>query len=230
MRVKGQVVRGQLCRRHRHDFWQLEHLADQRQFALVRQQRDVTRGLRIPPQVSGVAQYARDAGVGILDIVHRVLIRLLNRQFQIEINRRINRAHEQQEMDRVRANLVEQLAQRDELPGPLRHAHVLATPLQIDHLVDDEYHPLRVQPQRLCHRLHARHVTVMVGPPDVDGLVKAALDQFVPHVGHVGGEVGGPLVRLWYDLGGADEDRVRIQVGRGEPDRAVALDDIILVP
>ncbi len=65
------------------------------------------------------------------------------------------------------------------------------------------------------NRLHARHIAVMVGPPDVDHPVETAL-EFLHVVGDVGGEVGRAAVRL-------DQHPVLVVAvsGGAEPQRAV---------
>ena len=56
-------------------------------------------------------------------------------------------------------------------------------------------------PSALHHRLHARHVPLVVGAPDVDHAVEAALDELVIVIGDVGGEIARAAV-------GADDDLV----------------------
>jgi hypothetical protein len=59
--------------------------------------------------------------VGILDVVDRVLVRLLLRQFDVEIDRARRAARCEEPAGRVDPDLLEQVVERDELAGPLGH-------------------------------------------------------------------------------------------------------------
>ena len=89
-----------------------------------------------------------------------------------------------------------------------------------DHLHDRRLEAVRVDAERRERRPHPRHVAVVVGAEDVDQPLDAAL-ELVEVVGDVGGEVGRLAV-------GADQDPVLVvaEVGRPQPDRALALVDV----
>ena len=76
----------------------------------------------------------------------------------------------------VHADVVEQVVERDDRAGALRHLHALAALDEVDELHDHELEALGVAAERLPGGLHARHVAVVVGAPDVDRAVVAALE------------------------------------------------------
>ena len=81
--------------------------------------------------------------------------------------------------------------QGDGLAGALGHAHGLAVLHQVDQLHEHHDQPVgAVQSQAVQGGLEPGHMAVVVGAPDVDGLVKAPHLQLVAVVGDVGGKVG----------------------------------------
>ena len=76
------------------------------------------------------------AGVAVLDIEHRVVLGLLDHLGEIEIQHRVVLAEQHHEAHRVGADLVDHLAQRDEIAGAFRHLHRLAVAQQLDELHD----------------------------------------------------------------------------------------------
>ena len=132
-----------------------------------------------------------DAGVGVLDIVDRVLAVLPNRQIQIEVQGGGGGAGVEEEAGGVHAHLVQQIPQGDGLAGALGHADGLAVLEEVDQLHQHDDQPVgAVQAQAVQGGLEAGHVAVVVGAPDVDGLGEAPLLQLIAVVGDVGGEVG----------------------------------------
>ncbi len=119
----------------------------------------------------------------------------------------------------VGADLVEQLLEGDHLARALAHPHGLAVAEQVDELADDHVE-LPLVPERRARGLHAGDVAVVVGAPDVDDAVEAAV-ELVLVVGDVGGEVRVVAV-------GLDEHAVLVvtEVGRAEPHRALVLVDV----
>src|SRR2546430_7275619 len=89
---------------------------------------------------------------------------------------------------RIVPHLLAQLAQRDEFARALAHRHFLAVAVEHGELHQRNLEPARVQAESLERSLHARRVAVMVGAPDVDHAVEAAL-ELVEVVGDVGGEI-----------------------------------------
>src|SRR5438094_601905 len=77
-----------------------------------------------------------------------------------------------------------------------------------------------MSPVRLHGRPHPRHVSLVVGAPDVDYLVEPADQELVAMVGDVRGEVRRHAVAAHQHV-----VLVLAERGRGEPDRALALGD-----
>ena len=94
-----------------------------------------------------------------------------------------------------RADLVDHLAQRDEIAGALRHLHRLAVAQQLHQLHDLDVERRLARGDRLDRRLHALDVAAVIGAPDVDQVAKAAV-ELVLVIGDVGGEIGVAAVRL----------------------------------
>ena len=163
---------------------------------------------------------AGDAGVGVLHVVDRVLVALALRQVDVELHLGVGGALEEEEAAGVGADLIDDLAQGDDLAGALREAHGLAAALEADELADDDLKPPFLDAEGLHGRLHARDVALVVGAPDVDREVEAAADELVVVVGDVGGEVG-------RDAGRADEDVVLVlaEGAAVQPDGAFLVDD-----
>ena len=95
---------------------------------------------------------------------------------------------------------------------------------RLHELSEDDLELVGLVPERLDARLEARHVAMVVGAPDVDEQVEAAV-VLVPVVGDVGQEVGGLPVRL-------HEDAVLVvaEVRRAQPGGTVLLEHHPAVP
>ena len=74
----------------------------------------------------------------ILHVEDRIVLRLLRHFLEIEIERRIVLAEQHHEAHRVAADLLDHLAQRDELARPLRHAHRLAGAEELHQLAEQD--------------------------------------------------------------------------------------------
>ena len=134
-------------------------------------------------------QHRAQAGVGVLDVIHRVLVALALGEVEVEIQVLVGLAQHVEEAAGVVADLVAQLAQGDELAGAGGHRRLLAVAVEHRELHQRHVELLGRQAQRLQGALHAGDVAVVVGAPDVDDAVEAAL-VLVGVVGDVGGEVG----------------------------------------
>ena len=66
------------------------------------------------------------------------------------------------------ADLVDDLAERDEVAGPLRHLHRLAAAEEPDELAELHVEVAVAVGDRLHGRLHALDIAAVVGAPDVD--------------------------------------------------------------
>ena len=119
------------------------------------------------------------------------------------------RAHHQEEAGRVDPDGLHQLPQGDHLAPPGGHLPQFALFEQVDELPDDDLEGAGPPGEDLDGRLHARHVPVMIGAPDVDEVLEAPL-QLVLVIRDVGGEVGRPPVA-------PDEHPVFVVTSRGGP-------------
>ena len=176
-------------------------LAQQGELGRVRQALD-----RGPLEVAGdlvvavllrPAEHRADAGMGVLDVEDRVVLRLLRHLGEVEVERRVVLAGQHDEADDVAPDLVDHVAERDDAAGALAHLQRPALVEQVDELAepDVELRPARPS-QRRDGRLHPLDVAAVVRPPDVDHQREAAAD-FVAVVGEVGREIGpGPVRAL----------------------------------
>src|SRR5215208_6872372 len=123
----------------------------------------------------GTTKDRRDPRVRVLAVVDGVLVRLLARELEVEVDRRVVRALEEEEARGVDADVVEQVVERDELALALRHPRALAALHQVDELHDQELQRSVGAAERAPDREHALDVPVVVGAPDVDEAIEPAL-------------------------------------------------------
>ena len=133
--------------------------------------------------------------MGVLDVEHRVVLGLLHRLVEVEVERRVVLAGQHDEAGHVGADLDHQVAERDEGAGAFRHLEGLAALEEADELAELDVERHAVLRERGDGGAHALDVAAVVGAEDVDELVVAALD-LVEVVGDVGGEVGPAAVGL----------------------------------
>jgi hypothetical protein len=152
--------------------------------------------------------------MGILDVVDGVVRGLALGQVQVEVHVLLAAAHHIEEARGVAADLLAQLAQGHEVAGAGGHLHLLAAAVEHRELHQQHVEPLGVVAERGQRGLHARHVAVVVGAPDVDDALEAAL-ELVHVIGDVGGEVGGLAVLAHHDA-----VLLVAEGGRAEPERA----------
>ena len=153
----------------------------------------------------------------VLHVVHGVLHRLALHRLDVELHGHVVAEHQQMEPGRIGPDLVDQLVEAHERPRAFAHRHGHPVAQERDPLVDHDLHALGVVAERLRRAAQAHHVAVMVGAPDVDQMVEAAL-ELVDHVRGIGAEVRVPAVR-------AHERPVLVvaERGRAEPDRPLGL-------
>ena len=132
----------------------------------------------------------------------------------------VDRARREEPAGGVDADLGEQLVEGDELARPLAHRDLLAVADEADPRVEQDLDGLAVVAHRLGGVADAGDRPVVVGAPDVDEVVEAAV-ELLGDVADVGREVG----RF---AGGSVDDPVLVvaEGGRAEPDRAVLLVDM----
>src|SRR3954467_12269872 len=150
-------------------------------------------GLGGDGSVAGVAEDPGDPGVRVLDVVDRVLLRPLGREVDVDLDRLVGAAVDEVPTRGVDADLIHEVVEEDDVAAAARHARLLAALRQVDHLVEEHLHPLRVVAEhpRDCRVPVAG--AVMIGPEDVDRAVEATL-ELVHEVGDVGRAVGGRAV------------------------------------
>ena len=93
--------------------------------------------------------------MGVLHVVDGVVGGLLARQLDVEVERLVGVAAQEEVARGVGAHLVEQVLERDHLAGTLAHAHGLAAAEQVDELPDDDVELAGVA-ERRDGGLHAR--------------------------------------------------------------------------
>src|SRR5436190_24024886 len=158
----------------------------------------------------------------VLHVIGRVLARLFDRELEVEVERAVSSALEEEPPRDVRADAIQDVLELDELPTALRHAEDLSLVEEAHELVDHDV-PSLEQAEGLQSGAHAEHVPVRVRPPDVDLPIEPAVDQRLPVIGEVDAEV-----RRRSRFIRADEHRVDVlpEVAALEPDGPVAvLDD-----
>ena len=128
----------------------------------------------------------------VLHVEDGIVVVALLRQADIEVERHVAPAEQEEHPGGVGTRDLEQLAQGDEIRRPLAHPVRLAVLGQVHQLEDDH---LQIAPQGRDRRLHPLHVTGMVRAPDVDQAAVPARD-LVEVVGDVRGEIGGLAVGL----------------------------------
>ena len=106
---------------------QPQHLADQRQLGLVREQRDVAGGPVLDP-VGRLREDAGDARVGVLHVVDRVLGALPLRQLDVEVHVRVGGARDEVEARGVCADFLDDLAQGDDRCPPRFESLIVSAP------------------------------------------------------------------------------------------------------
>ena len=158
--------------------------------------------------------------MGVLDVIDRVLARLLARELDVELDRAVVRSLEHEEPGRVDADLVEQVVEHDEVAAALGHRGYLAALDEVDELQQRELDRVGIAPERLHRRLHRAHVGRVVGPDRYELELEPAL-ALVVHVGDVRSEVGGLAV-------GADDHPVLVvaEARRPQPHRALGVVDV----
>src|SRR5450759_85795 len=104
---------------------------------------DICPFLRRKPQDAG------DASMGVLQIIDRVLLRLLLCQGNIKIEMSIRAAHDEKIVDSVCPHLVDQLIQGIDLGATLGHFHDFILVDKGNHLMDDHFYRAGVISQSL---------------------------------------------------------------------------------
>ena len=135
-------------------------------------------------------QQGADPGVGILHIVNGVLGILPDSQSQIKLHLGV-RLGVEIPPGSVHRHLIQQIVEGNGLARPLGHTDHLAIPQQLYQLHQHNIQPPgAVEAQRVQRALQPGHVTVVVGAPDVDNLVKAPDGKLVAVIGNIRSKIG----------------------------------------
>ena len=120
-----------------------------------------------------LAEDPADPGVDVLDVVDGVLARLLGREVDVDLDRLVVAAVDEEPAGEVDADLVDEVVEEDHVALALRHLRLLAAADEMDELVDQELDPRRVVAEHLAPRPRARPTyAVVVGAEDVDRRVE----------------------------------------------------------
>src|SRR6266540_1542168 len=208
-RVVRDRMRAAALRRLRRDAWEFGQALDQ-VLLLVR---ELPGGPGADLGVSGVAKDPGDPCMRVLDVVDGVLRSLLGGELDVDVDRLVGPAGDEVPARGVDTDLVDQLVERDDVAAPLRDPRELASPDQVDELVQEHLHALGVVPEHPRDRRVPLARSVVVGSEHVDRAVVATVELF-REVDDVGRAIGGPPALLR----GADDDPV-VVVGVGRRPR-----------
>ena len=139
-------------------------------------------------------EHRADAGVGVLDIVDGIFAALLHRQIQVKIEGGIWLPHIEEEPRGIDGHVIQQVGQCDGAAAALAHAVGLAVLHQPHQLHQHDIQLVPVQADGIHGALEPGDVAVVVGAPDIDDPLKAALGKFIVVIGNIGGKVGGDPV------------------------------------
>ena len=142
--VGGDTVGFAGGRRCRHDFRVPIQLPQQGFFLLLGQRCQVRQGGGGVPFPTLLGQFAFDAagpGMSVLDVIHRIVIALGQREIDIEGQLGAGRARGEEETRGVAPHLVYQVPQGDVAARPLGQFDLLAIAHHGHHLVQDVIRP-----------------------------------------------------------------------------------------
>ena len=152
-----------------------------------------------------------------LHVVDGVLHRLLGHHVEVERLRGVDALEQERHARDVGVDAVEDVGERDDVPGTPRHPHLATVLDDLHELPENDLGLAGRETERLHARLQRLHLAVVVGAPDVDQ-VREAAPELVTVIREVVAEVRGRAVA-------AHEHPVArvAEIGRAQPARAVAL-------
>src|SRR4029078_12391269 len=106
--------------------------------------------------------------MGVLNVEHRIVARLLGDLDEIEVERRVVLPEKHHEANRPLAHFIHDLPERNERARSLRHLDRLAAAKQADELTELNVEIGLAAGQCCKRRLHALHMAAMVSAPHVD--------------------------------------------------------------
>ncbi|CAB5027205.1 unannotated protein [freshwater metagenome] len=141
--------------------------------------------------LAGDSHDAAQLRVGHLHIEHRVVHRLALGQLEVEGLRCVDRLQQIGEARGVGTDLVDDVAQLDDVTGALGELDLVAVAHELDQLRDRDVEGGWVMTQRLQRGAHARDIAVVIGTPHVEQQLEVArvLALVVRHVGQQVGEL-----------------------------------------
>src|SRR5690242_19949761 len=98
---------------------------------------EVGRRIRHDARIRGLPEDARDPRVRILHVEYRIVRALFLRELEVELELAVRLAEQEEEARGVRPDLVEDVAERNELAGALPHPDRLAAAREI-HELDEQ--------------------------------------------------------------------------------------------
>ena len=145
---------------------------------------------------------AVDAGMGVLDVVDRVVAGLFLGKIDVKVHLGVECSCAEEIACCVGADFVHQFTQGDCLAGTLAHLDWLSVAEEGNHLEEHDFKIIGVVSEEFHSRLQADDISVVVSAPDVDEFVVSSFD-LVSNVCDVGAEVGRHAV-------GTDDDSVLV--------------------
>ena len=131
------------------------------------------RGAGSGPGVRGrLAEDPADPRVDVLDVVDGVLARLLGREVDVDLDRLVVAAVDEEPAREVDAHLVDEVVEEHDVALALRHLRLLAATHEMDELVDQHLDPGRVVAEHLGRGPEPGDVAVVVGAEHVDRAVE----------------------------------------------------------
>ena len=127
--------------------------------------------------------------MSILDVIDRVIIAPGLGNFEIEIERAIRAAGEENKASCVFSDFIDYFAQCDELTSARAHCHRLARPQQIYQLNEDNPKVLFGSTDRLNASEHPLDISMVIGTPYIYNRFETAF-EFVQVVCKVRGKIG----------------------------------------
>ena len=101
---------------------------------------------------SAFRRIAGDARVRVLHVVDGVLLRLLGRQVEVDVDRLVRAAVDEVPARGVDADLVHEVVEEDDVAAALRHLGLLAAARQVHGLVEQHLDARRVVAEHACDR------------------------------------------------------------------------------
>jgi hypothetical protein len=153
--------------------------------------------------------------VRVLDVVDRVLVRLLLGQLDVEVDVDVRATTREEPSRGVGTDLREELVEGDVGTRPLGHRDLDAIAHKPDPAREDHLDGRLVEAHSLGGIADPGDRSVVIGAPDVDQVVEAPA-ELLGHVADIGGKVGRLAVR-------ADHHPILViaEGRRAEPERAV---------